>query len=72
MTDREAKRIALRNIVVAVRADILRRSSSWAVHPDKGSKLAESDAAQIERAAHALLAVMERRAGRLRSVGGFG
>lgn len=70
ITSREAKRIALMNIVEAGRADVAHGGSAyWSQHPEKGHDLAEEDMKEIALAAEQVFIVLERRAGRLRSFG---
>lgn len=68
LTDREAKRIAIRNIITIISADLANREDYWHTHPDTNSALAAADIAKVEREAQAVVTVLERRAGRLRSL----
>lgn len=68
ITNREAKRIAIRNIVTVISADIANREDYWQTHPETNGALTASDLALVEREALAVMAVLERRADRLRSV----
>ena len=67
LTAREAKRIALRIITSEIHADLEASASPWRTHPETGVAMSGEDAAQVARAAREILAVLERRAGRLRS-----
>lgn len=75
MTNREAKRLALKNIYEIIQASIANRPDArsvacprWAVHPETGDPLSTEDQSRIEREARAVLAVIATRARRLRSV----
>ena len=66
MTNREAKRIALRNIIEAIESDLAMHA--WTTHPDTSDCLSQGDIEKIELAAREFLDVMKRRASRLRSI----
>lgn len=71
MTNREAKRIALMNIVEGARADIDGNGSAyWTQHPEKGHDLSKEEREKVALAGKQILDVLERRAGRLRSFDG--
>lgn len=63
MIDREAKRLALTRIIGAAESAVF-----WSVHPESGASLSHADREQLREAGEAILAVMRRRAQRLRSI----
>ena len=68
ITDREAKRIAIKNIATIIAADLDSAEGYWQTHPETNLPLSAAALAQVEREARAIITVLERRAGRLRSV----
>lgn len=68
ITSREAKRIAIRNIVTVISADLANHEDYWQTHPETNGVLTAADLALVEREALAVMVVLDRRADRLRSV----
>lgn len=69
MTEREAKRLAIRAIVDVVEADIANGAAYyWHTHVDTLDAFDDEDRAKVEKAARQILDVLSRRAARLRSV----
>ena len=68
ITDREAKRIAIKNIATIITADLDSAEGYWQTHPDTNAPLSAAELARVEREARLVITVLERRAGRLRSV----
>lgn len=72
MIAREAKRLALVSIVDVVEGLLDSNvASTWREHPESGAPLRLEETDALKREARAVVAVMKRRAGRLRSVGGI-
>lgn len=67
MTGREAKRIALRNIIEGIKGDLQSGADYWHTHPDTLEELSDADTTQVEKAALEVLDVLQRRVDRLRS-----
>ena len=72
MTSREAKRIALLNIIEGIRTDLINALPYWSIHPDTLQTIDKSDADQVAKCAGEILRVLERRASRLKSFGTAG
>lgn len=70
LTTREAKRVAIRIIIEAARSEAMRaEAAGFTVDPDSGEILRREDEKRVTGAVRELLAVLDRRAGRLRSFG---
>jgi hypothetical protein len=68
VTSREAKRIALKNIVDGISSELANGAEYWAQHPETREPLEDDAIALVEKAAREILVVLDRRASRLRSV----
>lgn len=67
LTRREAKRIALRNIIAAIEGDMLAGAEYWRTCPETRLAMREEDVERVAAAAKEILVVLDRRARRLRS-----
>ena len=64
MTKREARAIALRNIVDGISSDWANGSAYWAQHPKTHADLSDEDAEKVEKEARAILHALDARARR--------
>ena len=67
MTSREAKRIALSNIVTAIEGDIGTGAAYRQAHPETLAGMTDAEVAEVAAATEAILDVLRRRAKRLTS-----